>query len=57
MFERIKDCICHPRNIGKYNKDSIGIVLLTIFLFFVLALSMQGVMAYAKILLMSIPLW
>lgn len=48
MFERIKDCICHPRNIGKYNKDSIGIVLLTIFLFFVLALSMQGVRSFTE---------
>ncbi|MDE6947066.1 MAG: hypothetical protein K2P14_07785 [Anaeroplasmataceae bacterium] len=36
MFERIKDCICHPRYLGKYNKDSVGILLLTILCFFLL---------------------
>lgn len=46
MFERIKDCVCHPRYIGKYHKDHIGIVLLTIVLFFVLCVAMQGVRSY-----------
>ncbi|MBD5391063.1 hypothetical protein HDR67_03570 [bacterium] len=46
MFERIKDCICHPRYIGKYHKDNAGIVFLTILIFFVLCLSILGARSY-----------
>lgn len=48
MFERLKDCICHPRNIGKYHKDSFGIVFLTIVFFFVLTLGMQAVRSFTE---------
>ena len=29
MLERISDCICHPRFIGKYNKDKVGKIIHT----------------------------
>ncbi len=48
MIERIKDCICHPRSIGKYHKDKAGIVILTIVLFFVLAISVQAVRCFTE---------
>lgn len=48
MFERIKDCICHPRYIGKYNKDKSGIVFLTIFIFFLICILMQGIRCYTE---------
>ena len=48
MFERIKDCICHPRFIGKYNKDHVGIVILTILLFFVFCLAMLAGRSYTE---------
>ena len=34
MLERIKNCICHPRFIGKYNKDKVGKLILYVLLFF-----------------------
>ena len=46
MLERIKDCICHPRFIGKYNKDKIGKILFVIFLFFALYLLVFGVRVF-----------
>ncbi|MDE6656098.1 MAG: hypothetical protein K2J85_03815 [Anaeroplasmataceae bacterium] len=46
MFERFKDCLCYPRYIGKYNKDKGGIVFLTILIFFLLSVLMQGVRSY-----------
>ncbi|MCM1130393.1 MAG: hypothetical protein NC310_03125 [Roseburia sp.] len=46
MFERFKDCVCHPRYIGKYNKDKGGIVFLTILIFFFLSILMQGIRSY-----------
>lgn len=46
MFERFKDCVCYPRYIGKYNKDKGGIVFLTILLFFLLSVLMQGIRSY-----------
>lgn len=46
MFERIKDCICHPRYIGKYHKDHAGIVVLTILIFLVLCCSVLGARSY-----------
>ncbi|MDE7105916.1 MAG: hypothetical protein K2O22_01980 [Anaeroplasmataceae bacterium] len=48
MFQRIKDCLCHPRSIGKYNKDRLGIVILTIFLFFLLSTGMQAARCYTS---------
>lgn len=46
MFERIKDCICHPRYIGKYHKDHAGIVFLTIIIFLIICLSILGARSY-----------
>ncbi|MDE7263292.1 MAG: hypothetical protein K2N64_01345 [Anaeroplasmataceae bacterium] len=46
MFERFKDCICHPRCIGKYNKDRAGVVFLTIVLFFTLCAGMLAARCY-----------
>ncbi|MDE6406976.1 MAG: hypothetical protein K2K48_03135 [Anaeroplasmataceae bacterium] len=48
MFERIKDCVCHPRYIGKYNRDKGGTVFLTIFIFFLLNILMQGIRCYTE---------
>lgn len=48
MLERFKDCICHPRFIGKYNKDRVGVVLLTIFLFFALCTGMLAARCYTE---------
>lgn len=48
MFGRIKDCVCHPRYIGKYNKDKVGIVFITIFIFFLLSIVMQGIRCYTE---------
>ena len=48
MFGRIKDCLCHPRYIGKYNKDKGGIVFLTILIFFLLAAIMVGARCYTE---------
>lgn len=48
MFGRIKDCVCHPRYIGKYNSDTGGIVFFTIFIFFLLSILMQGIRTYTE---------
>ncbi|MDE6661181.1 MAG: hypothetical protein K2J93_05120 [Anaeroplasmataceae bacterium] len=48
MFVRIKYCLCHPRYIGKYNKDKGGIVFLTIFIFFLFCTLMQGARCYTE---------
>ncbi|MDE5856525.1 MAG: hypothetical protein K2H06_05715, partial [Anaeroplasmataceae bacterium] len=48
MFERFKDCVCYPRYIGKYNKDKGGIVFLTILIFFLLSVLMQGIRNYTE---------
>lgn len=48
MLERFKDCICHPRYIGKYNKDSFGKVLLLLFLFFCIACGMLAGRSYIE---------
>lgn len=46
MLERLKDCLCHPKFLGKYNKDYPGIVFLTIFIFFVLFAAMFAARCY-----------
>ena len=46
MLERIKDCICHPRFIGKYNKDKIGKVILISFVFFLLYMAVFGLRTF-----------
>lgn len=48
MFERFKDCLCHPRNLGKYNRDHIGMLFLMVFIFFVLYAAMLGVRTYTE---------
>ncbi|MDE5715482.1 MAG: hypothetical protein K2I42_05050 [Anaeroplasmataceae bacterium] len=48
MFERIKDCICHPRYLGKYNKDSFFKVFLILFLFLCVACAMLAGRTYIE---------
>ena len=48
MLERISDCICHPRFIGKYNKDKVGKIILCIILFFSLYLVFFGIRCYTE---------
>ncbi len=48
MLERIKDCISHPRFIGRYNKDKIGKIILIIFMFFILYLTVFGIRTFTE---------
>lgn len=48
MLERIKDCICHPKFIGRYNKDKVGKILSVIFLFFGLYLVVFGIRTFTE---------
>ncbi|MDE5566465.1 MAG: hypothetical protein K2I77_05715 [Anaeroplasmataceae bacterium] len=46
MLSRIIDCICHPKFIGRYNKDKAGIVFLTVLFFFLLYVAAFGIRTY-----------
>lgn len=46
MLNRWKDCLCHPKWIGSYHKDKVGIIILTIIFFFSLYLIVFGVRSY-----------
>lgn len=48
MFERIKNCICHPRFIGKYNKDKIGKIISIILIFFFLYVGVFSVRTFTE---------
>lgn len=48
MIDRFIDCLCHPKWIGKYNKDKPGIVFLMILFFFMLYLIVFGVRCYTE---------
>ncbi len=48
MLDRLIDCLCHPKWIGKYNKDKASIVFLTFMIFFLLYLIVFGVRCYTE---------
>ena len=48
MLERMKNCICHPRYIGKYNKDKIGKIILICFLFFLMYMVVFGIRTFTE---------
>lgn len=48
MLERFKDCLCHPKFLGKYNKDRAGVVFLTIFIFLVLFTAIFAARCYTE---------
>ena len=48
MLERIKDCICHPRFIGKYNKDKIGKIILFVSIFFLMYMVVFGIRTFTE---------
>lgn len=48
MIDRFIDCLCHPKWIGKYNKDKPGIVFLMILFFFMLYLLVFGIRCYTE---------
>lgn len=48
MLERIKDCLCHPKNIGRYHKDKVIIVFLTMLIFFIVYLAILGTKTFSE---------
>lgn len=48
MIERIKNSICHPRFIGKYNKDKVSKIILVIMIFFVFYLLIFGIRTFSE---------
>lgn len=48
MLERIKNCLCHPRFIGKYNKDKLGKIILIILLFYFSYLLVFGLRTFTE---------
>lgn len=48
MLERIKNCLCHPRMIGKYFKDKVSTVIITILLFFGVYACVLGMKTYSE---------
>ena len=48
MLERIKNCLCHPRFIGKYNKDKFGKIIFTVLLFYIVYLVVFGLRTFTE---------
>ena len=46
MLERMKNCICHPKFIGRYHKDKVGKIIFISFLFFLMYLVVFGVRTF-----------
>ena len=48
MLERIKNCLCHPRFIGKYNKDKFGKIIFIVLLFYIVYLVVFGLRTFTE---------
>lgn len=48
MLDRIRDCICHPKIIGRYNRDKIGKILLFVLFFFFVYVVVFGVRTFTE---------
>ena len=48
MLERIKCCLCYPRFIGKFFKDKVGTIILTILFFIISYGAILGVKCYSS---------
>lgn len=48
MFQRLCDCLCHPRYLGRYHKDKVGIILLTVLIFLSIYIAVFATSCYME---------